>query len=350
MQKNIYDILVSIIIPVYNVEEYLEDCLKSVVEQTFLDKEVILIDDGSSDSSGTICDNYSKKYSYIRTIHKENGGLSSARNRGIEEANGEYVIFIDSDDYWTQAQTLEHLIGIAESTNADVVRGEHKEVDEAGKDLYTPTIPNKLHLLENKPIDNSIFLESILSRGQFSWLFLFRKTAIGDLRFDIKQRFQEDVDFNIKFFSTSKICVYTSFRFYAYRKRANSIMSTPNINNLRYSFQLSSTWYDYAQRIADKQLKSKYLYNSIMMYYWTLETISSDIYYNQRRTIIKELSLDERQQQILNWAQKDRVSRYPIHIYMKPQIGVILFRHINIIKREIIKQVNKIKRTICRWK
>lgn len=335
--------LISIIVPIFNVEAYISACLDSILKQTYPTFEIILVNDGSTDSSQKICEKYIELDYRIKLYNKPNGGLSSARNYGLDRANGEYVIFIDSDDYWTQAQTLEHLISIAESTNADVVRGEHKEVDETGKDLYTPTIPNKVHLLENKPIDNSIFLESILSRGHFSWLFLFRRTAIGDLRFDIKQRFQEDIDFNIKFFSTSKICLYTSFRFYAYRKRANSIMSTPNINNLRYSFQLSSTWYDYAQRIADKQLKSKYLYNSTMMYYWTLETISSDIYYNQRRTIIKELSLNERQQQILNWAKKDGRS-LPFPVCLRPHLGILIFRYSNNIKKFIYYWGSKLRR------
>lgn len=333
---------VSIIIPVYNVEGYIENCLDSILQQTFIDFEILLINDGSTDNSLSVCQELKRNHNSIIVYDKPNGGLSSARNYGLNRAKGEYVIFVDSDDYWIHTHTLEHLINIAESTNADVVRGEHKEVDEVGKDLYTPTIPNKLHLLENKPIDNSIFLENILSRGHFSWLFLFRKTAIGDLRFDIKQRFQEDIDFNIKFFSTSKICVYTSFRFYAYRKRANSIMSTPNINNLRYSFQLSSTWYDYAQRIVDKQLKSKYLYNSTMMYYWTLETISSDIYYNQRRTIIKELSLNERQQQVLNWAKKDRRS-LPFRVCLRPHLGILIFRYSNNIKKFIYHWGNKLR-------
>jgi len=90
---------ISVIIPVYNVEKYLEKCILSVMNQSFRDLEIILVDDGSSDSSGDICDNYAKKDTRIKVIHKENGGLSDARNTGTSQATGKYLIYIDSDDY-----------------------------------------------------------------------------------------------------------------------------------------------------------------------------------------------------------------------------------------------------------
>ena len=92
--------VISVVIPVYNVECYLKECLDSVLKQTYASKEILLVDDGSSDSSGIICNEYAARYSNIRVIHKENGGLSSARNRGIEESSGDWVIFLDSDDVW----------------------------------------------------------------------------------------------------------------------------------------------------------------------------------------------------------------------------------------------------------
>ena len=88
--------LISVVIPVYNVEKYVEECIISVINQTYTNIEIILVDDGSKDSSGKICDLYSKKDSRIKVIHKENGGLSDARNAGIDEARGKYITFIDS--------------------------------------------------------------------------------------------------------------------------------------------------------------------------------------------------------------------------------------------------------------
>lgn len=112
--------LVSVIIPVYNVEQYLAECVDSVLCQTYTDYEIILVDDGATDSSGRMCDDYARKDTRIRVIHQENGGLSAARNTGLRAAKGEYVYFLDSDDYIENC-TLEHLAALAESENADVV-------------------------------------------------------------------------------------------------------------------------------------------------------------------------------------------------------------------------------------
>ena len=91
--------LVSIVIPCYNVKEYLEDAVESVVRQTYSNIEIILVNDGSSDGTSELCDVYARKYKNICVIHKENGGLSSARNAGMQEARGEFIYFLDSDDY-----------------------------------------------------------------------------------------------------------------------------------------------------------------------------------------------------------------------------------------------------------
>lgn len=113
---------ISVIVPVYNVEEYLERCVDSVLAQTFSDMEIILVDDGSPDDCGKICDNYAEKDSRVRVIHKENGGLSDARNAGVEAANGEYVCFADSDDF-IEPHLLYRLYGLIEKYQADIAVG-----------------------------------------------------------------------------------------------------------------------------------------------------------------------------------------------------------------------------------
>lgn len=107
----------SVIIPVYNVEKYLEECVHSVLSQDFQNYEIILVNDGSTDNSGKICDEYVQKYSQIKVIHKENGGLSDARNFGIREAKGDYLIFLDSDDFWQGRNILSEISSIIETQN-----------------------------------------------------------------------------------------------------------------------------------------------------------------------------------------------------------------------------------------
>ena len=117
----------SIIIPVYNVEKYLNECVDSVLNQTYKYMEIILVDDGSTDSSPQICDSYAEKDNRIRAIHKENGGLSSARNAGIKNMTGDYVLFLDSDDFWDNNKALEHLSYIISEQKPDVVCYGYKE-------------------------------------------------------------------------------------------------------------------------------------------------------------------------------------------------------------------------------
>ena len=119
---------ISIIVPVYNVENYIEECLESVIHQTFRDLEIILIDDGSTDKSGEICDEYARKDARIHVIHQKNSGLSFARNVGIDRATGDYLMFVDSDDYVTN-DFCEALYKKAVNSNADIVIGQYIRIE-----------------------------------------------------------------------------------------------------------------------------------------------------------------------------------------------------------------------------
>ena len=116
--ENIND-LISVIVPVYNVEKYLVQCINSILNQTIKNLEIILVDDGSLDNSGKICDEFSKKDDRIVAIHKENNGLSSARNAGLEIANGNYIGFVDSDD-WLDEHMYEILLKLIKENNSDI--------------------------------------------------------------------------------------------------------------------------------------------------------------------------------------------------------------------------------------
>ena len=115
----------SIIVPVYNTEKYLPQCVSSVLGQTFRDFELLLIDDESPDGSGALCDSYAEKDPRVRVIHQKNGGLSNARNSGLTAASGEYILFLDSDDYWHRADALEAIDREFTTTGADVVLLKH---------------------------------------------------------------------------------------------------------------------------------------------------------------------------------------------------------------------------------
>ena len=119
---------VSVIIPIYNVQEYLDECINSIVKQTYQNLEIILVDDGSPDSSPMICNEWEKQDDRIVVIHKENGGLSDARNAGLIKASGEYVLYVDSDDY-LEIDTIEWMISCAISNNAEIVACTYKRTN-----------------------------------------------------------------------------------------------------------------------------------------------------------------------------------------------------------------------------
>ena len=345
MSGNRRTTLISVIIPVYNVEEYLNECIQSIVTQTFKDIEIILVDDGSTDSSGLICDKWMQKDERIKVIHKKNGGLSSARNAGIDDAQGKYIIFVDSDDYWIDTDSLAHLYDTAEKFDADVVRGEYIAVNEKGERIKT--IAKNKSIYSNKPLDSATFYINCIAGENFSWLYLFKRNSINILRFDEGRKFQEDKDYNIKSFSTPRKCVYVDNRFYVYRRREGSIITTPQVSNLEGSFSLCEVFRKYSHITKDVKLRAIYQYNSIMMYYWTLETLSSAPYYAKHPSIIKELSLCERQKQVAEWARKDR-RHYPFYTYVNPYIGTKTLRIELLIKGTILKFGSKYKQKILK--
>lgn len=118
----------SVVVPVYNVEAYLEQCVDSILNQSFADFELILVDDGSQDGSGQICDCYAQENECVKVIHQQNGGLSAARNTGIRMATGEYLLFVDSDDYWLSDQVLYKINEMTESDHVQIVHFDKKRI------------------------------------------------------------------------------------------------------------------------------------------------------------------------------------------------------------------------------
>lgn len=181
--------LISVIVPVYNIEsEYLERCIRSICNQTYKNLEIILVDDGSNDGSGIICDKFAMEDSRIRVFHKENGGSSSARNLGIKEAKGEYIGFIDSDDY-IESDMYELLAGAVEKYNAPMAQISRDEIDETGMRMPDICIPPKEEL---RITSEDMMRELLMHRGDCSYctrithkaLFVDREFPVGKLNED----------------------------------------------------------------------------------------------------------------------------------------------------------------------
>ena len=182
--------MISIIIPIYNVEKYLEKCLDSILNQTYKNLEIILIDDGSTDNSPNICNSYCEKDKRIKIIHKNNEGVSSARNKGIELSKGKYIVFIDSDDYVSN-EHIEVLYDCIISNNVDLVISNLIDISEDGIILNNE---EKESFLMNK----DQCLKELLSEDNFYHLCcgnIYRKDLLEKIRFNCKYRIAEDLDF-----------------------------------------------------------------------------------------------------------------------------------------------------------
>lgn len=187
--------VISVIVPVYNTEKWLRRCVDSILVQTYTDFELLLIDDGSIDGSGTICDEYAIKDSRIRVFHKSNGGVSSARNVGLDQAKGEWVSFIDADD-WIDADTFESYLKLEES-GINLLFGGHKN-HYADQSIEIKRLPSAI-------VDNTNF-DKYYSEYDFHWRTspwakFYRKSTIDDLglRFDPKMKIGEDALFLFRF-------------------------------------------------------------------------------------------------------------------------------------------------------
>ncbi len=218
--------LISVIIPVYNVEEYLRECIDSVLNQTYGNFEIILVDDGSTDSSGEICDEYLEKDDRITVIHQKNGGLSAARNAGFTEANGKYIYFLDSDDYITE-NTLELLLGIAEKDNSNIVFFD--AVSFADTDDFT--VKQNYIRKNNYKTDNGYNIFSELSKknefhSAVPLLFISRHFLINSNTRFIPGILYEDMVFTYQLFCKAETISQCSEALYYRRYRKNSIMTS----------------------------------------------------------------------------------------------------------------------------
>ena len=207
--------LISVIVPVFGVEAYLPKCLDSIIHQSYTNLDIILVDDGSTDRCPQICDDYANKDSRIRTIHKENGGLSSARNAGLDVANGDFIAFADSDD-WLELDMYEQMITVAVEHQADLVTCDVKRWM-FGRNSYHTISANtgKRTIIEDNDELFSHLLESNPTITFEVWNKLFRRSIIGDTRFKVGQCY-EDVYFDRKVLIRVGKCVSIDKALYNY--------------------------------------------------------------------------------------------------------------------------------------
>lgn len=245
--------LISIIVPVYNIELYIEKCVTSILEQSYNNFEILLIDDGSTDKSGDICELLAAKDSRIKVFHKKNGGLSDARNYGLQYMKGEYVCFIDSDDY-VDKDYLKKLYEAIQEEEADVSLCSFKLVDENKRELCSEVIRTPKKKITGKELLSEV-LTSYGYQYVVAWNKLYKAELFFNLKFEKGKLYEDEfINFTLFYYCSKVAIVHDSL--YCYTQRQGSIMqSSMSIEKITTKIELHN-----------KRLKFYYDNNDIELY------------------------------------------------------------------------------------
>ena len=321
--------LISVIIPVYNVEDYLHYAIESLGKQTYKNFEIILVNDGSTDDSGKLCDEYSEKYSNVRVFHKENGGLSDARNFGVQKAKGEFITFLDPDDY-LEAYSLELLASVQKQHNCDIVSTRVKATE-----LYNVYSNHSLTEEDIKNVivmDRDVFLEeafydkvaTVSACGK-----LYRKSIL-EIPFP-KGRIYEDLYIISEHVEKANKIVHTPIQIYNYYKRQGSIVNSKFTSKqydffdaIAYNRQVIREKFNNVDKLVTA-INAKEVIGSFKIIGSAYKTSISDVY--NIRKIIKENSSDILRNKRIRYTFKMKYMLFILSPYM-----------FNIIKRFVFKK------------
>lgn len=319
--------LISVIVPVYNVEKYLYRCVDSIRNQTYQNLEIILVDDGSTDNSSILCDEIAKIDIRIKIIHKKNGGLSSARNKGIAVSTGDYIGFVDSDD-WIMADMYEYLLCLMNSRNSEIAQINIKKVPDFTMNVHEDK--EKVNVLTGKEI-----LQHYMTMSTATGLYsvcscLFRRELLNGLAFR-EGKINEDIDFKYKALQMCRVYVESNCIKYFYFKSAGSITTS----GLR---QKDFDLYDAAEELYQLTCNEEYgtirFLGEVKKRRTAFSLLSRIAYYGildssiNRRQIIKQLTKEHR-------SNLPVLLRAPLPLNRKI-IAIMLAIHIKLVELPIV--------------
>lgn len=276
--------LISVIVPIYKVEPFLVECVESIINQTYKNLEIILIDDESPDKCGEICDEYAIKDSRIKVIHKKNGGISDARNAGLDIMQGDYIAFVDGDD-WLPLDGIEILYKTLTESEADLAIGAYELVDEKGKLLEKNEKKIGVWSVEEA-------IEDVLEVGCRSWARLYRQEIHKEKKFPLGET-HEDEAVVIEILDRCNKIAVTNECVYYYRYRSESILTSGfSKSKLDWKKQCGKNYYYIKSRYPDLQDKAAERYRDSLL--WSLAAIAtcenSKIYEKDAKEMMKELN------------------------------------------------------------
>ncbi len=279
------DPLVSIIVPVYNVEEELSECIESIINQTYEKIEVILVDDGSTDRSGEICEEYQKKDQRIKAYHKENSGISEARNYGIEHSNGEYIACVDSDDYIKKTM-ISSLVSLVLQNEAQIAVSPYQKFSDKSQ-LFEETVVETGAVDSKEALIQLLYQNRVFHTGAHCKLYL--RNLFEGIRYPAGISYAEDLGTTYKLIIKSARIAYTTEKLYGYRIREQSMMR---------------------QDFSEKKMAcipiSKKLYSDICDIYPDIRDAVAVRAFNVNRAVYLQIPYSMKEERDLVWAEMKR--------------------------------------------
>jgi glycosyltransferase involved in cell wall biosynthesis len=319
--------LFSVIIPVYKVEEYLHKCVNSVLDQNFDDIEVLLVDDGSPDNCPSICDEFAQQDPRVTVIHKKNGGLSDARNSGIKAAMGDYILFLDSDDYWEGKDCLKNLVNSIKLKKADVTFYGTKDVSLVD---HSEIITRGYYDLASVQKGKEEAIKSLFETGQFpgsAWVLAVKRNLLleNEIYF-ITGIKAEDIDWLTHLFTKAKTFDAVNDPFYMYIKnRPGSITNTADLKSAKDILFSVSKWH--ASLKLDVTNSNRYLLSYLAYQYLTSFIIFSKLNKTDRKIL---LPIIQKEKSILHYlyGKKGQFGRASVRL-LGIKYSAHLFRYIH---------------------
>lgn len=263
---------ISVIVPVYNVEKWLNMCIYSILAQSYKNLEIILVNDGSTDKSKDICDSYSKKDNRVRVLNIKNSGQSVARNIGLKEAKGDYILFIDSDDYISDKAIIEKFINILDSNNYDFIYTSYCRFEDGNEEKITEILPINLTNDEIKNKEGKDILVDLLNKNSFHhapYLKVCRKEFILNNKLFFREGYyHEDAEWTFKvFYYAKKIFIYDK-PWYMRRMRENSTITSRNESAICKKLCDRLIIADDLIKFFEKENASKVIIDDLVRMYW----------------------------------------------------------------------------------
>ena len=253
--------LVSVVVPVYNVEEYVTRCVKSIIDQTYPNLEILLVDDGSTDRSGKICDSLATMDPRFQVIHQENAGLSGARNKGIELCSGEYIAFIDSDDFISK-EFIRALVETACKTDSDIVQCYVKSFL-YGEDTSDPAFEEGFHMEDVNIVRFTgremcqTLLDTAYEDCGVVWNKLYKATVLEKLRFPLQKIHEDDFLVGKLYWHSAHVTIFEKPMYYYQYKRPDSIMNKKYSLKRLDGLEARKEQFEFFEEVGDQELYEK---------------------------------------------------------------------------------------------